>query len=330
MKNKKRHVDGILIDALEKIAPHCLQQDVRLSEISSYKIGGLADLVIAPENVDMAANVIKYLNDQNVLYAVIGDTSNVLFDDAGYRGVLLRVSSAFNTLEFGDDGYVRAGAGLWVPCFVRNVIARGLAGCVHAIGIPGRLGGLVIMNGGSQRKGIGEQLESVTIIDAYGSVQILGKEECRFDYRSSYLQDINCLVVEACFRYDKGNVRELHREGLDILIERRLKFPRQYPNCGSVFLSNPSMYPLIGAPGKAIEDVGLKGARRGDAQISPLHGNFIINHGAASSQDVLRLIHQCRHTVVSKTGFEMDCEVQYLSPDGAFQPAHIAADRMGV
>ncbi len=324
----KKLVDPQLIDGLNRIAPLCTKAGIKLSDLSWYKVGGLADVVIEPSSVQMVADVIRYLQKNNVLYTVIGDTSNILFDDAGYRGVLIKISSALSKIEFHKGGQVTAGAGLWVPCFVRNVINRGLTGCVHAIGIPGTLGGLVMMNGGSQRKGIGEQLISATIINEFGDIKTFTKEECRFHYRSSYLQEINCVVVEASFQYESGNAQELHKEGLEILIERRKKFPRKYPNCGSVFLSNPEMYPIVGPPGKAIEDAGLKGQKKGNAQISPLHGNFIINLGGASSQDILYLINECRVTVFKNTGFTMDAEVRYLSPTGNLKPAHMETDEL--
>lgn len=328
MPNKKRFVDEEVILGLEQCAPSCVYRNVRLADMSWYRIGGNADVVVEPKDAVMISAVIKYLKAHNILYSIIGDTSNILFDDKGYRGVLVKISKNMGHVDFGEDGFVRAGAGLYVPCFVRRVIAAGLSGCVHAIGIPGTLGGLVIMNGGSQRKGIGEQLVSVTIVDKEGEIKTYNKEECRFAYRSSYLQEINCIVVEACFKYEHGDKEALHAEGLSILVERRKKFPRKYPNCGSVFLSNPAMYPIVGPPGKAIEDVGLKGVRKGNAQISPLHGNFIINLGDASSNDVLYLINQCRKTVERETSFVMDTEVRFLPEDAFLRPAHEITDKV--
>ncbi|MGN7438401.1 MAG: UDP-N-acetylmuramate dehydrogenase [Alcanivorax sp.] len=328
MSIKERIVDEEVIKALEQIAPSCVKRNIALSEMSWYGIGGNADVIVEPENSAVVSALTKFLKEENILYSVVGDTSNILFDDSGYRGVLIKISKSMGHIETHEDGIIRAGAGVYVPCFVRRVISQGLSGCVHAIGIPGTLGGLVIMNGGSQRKGIGEQLVSVTIVDNEGGIRTLSKEECRFAYRSSYLQEINCIVVEASFQYARGDKDALHKEALSILVERRKKFPRKYPNCGSVFLSNPAMYPIVGPPGKAIEDAGLKGMRKGNAQISPLHGNFIINLGDASSGDVLYLINKCRKEVESRTGFIMDAEVRFLPQDGHLLPAHRITDKV--
>lgn len=327
--SKKNKLSNTIIKALEDVAPGCIKTDVSLADISWYKIGGIADAIVEPDSLETAIAIVKCLKDHDVLYTTIGSTSNILFDDGGYRGVLIKISStAFNEIEFGDDGFVKAGAGVWIPYFVRNLINRGLIGCTHAIGIPGALGGMLIMNGGSLRKGIGEQVIDVTIIDDKGYVKTLSKEECKFGYRSSSLQKMNCLVIGATFKYEQGTTYDLRKEALELLVSRSKKFPRRYPNCGSVFLSYPEMYSIVGPPGKAIEDLGFKGKVQGGAMISSVHANFIVNTGGASSNDILNLIHQCRDAIRSNSGFEMNCEVRFLPSNGQLEPAHIQADRL--
>jgi UDP-N-acetylmuramate dehydrogenase len=252
---------------------------------------------------------------------VIGGGSNLLFDDAGFDGVIVRIGSSMSRVEVLDDGVVSAEAGAWVPWFVRTALRAGLAGSEHAIGIPGTMGGLILMNGGSQRKGIGDQLLDVTIADPTGALVTLDREACHFSYRSSALQRMDAIIVGARFKYAPGDPRQLRKTALKILVDRSAKFPRKLPNCGSVFLSDPQMYDKIGPPGLAIERVGLKGASIGDAQISPLHANFIVNRGAARSTDVLDLIQMAKSQVLSQTGFSMACEVRYVSPIGVVQPA---------
>lgn len=305
---------------------HILARDVSLKKLGRWKIGGPADLVATPQNVEQLSALCKAINVHKLPYQVVGDGSNLLFDDAGYRGIIIHIGSAFSHFDVSNDGLVTAGAGLWVPDFVRKVGSAGFAGNAHAIGIPGRLGGLIVMNGGSQRKGIGDQLLSVTVVEESGEIATLTREECGYSYRTSSLQNRNAIVVEATFQYTPSDPTELRREMLTILGQRQRKFPRKLPNCGSVFLSNPTMYDLVGPPGKAIEQCGLKGKIHGRAQISPLHANFIVNLGGASSKDVLTLIHDIRHTVYKRTNFWMECEVRHLSPTGALRMAHVAAD----
>jgi len=224
--------------------------------------------------------------------------------------------------------HIWAEAGIWVPKFVRTVGCAGFAGVEHAIGIPGTLGGLIVMNGGSQRKGIGEYLSEVRCVDMKGNVITLTQADCEFSYRYSSIPSRNLAVLDTAFVLQEGDPRTIRRQLINIMASRRKKFPSKLPNCGSVFLSNPSMYDVIGPPGFAIEKVGLKGLVKGDAQISPMHANFIVNNGRAKSRDVLNLIYEMRSKVYESTGFLMDCEVRHLKSDGQLRPAHISAEEL--
>jgi len=200
----------------------------------------------------------------------------------------------------------------------------GLAGLEHTIGIPGTIGGLVLMNGGSQRKGIGENVRRVEVVSCEGRAVVLNREECAFSYRRSALQGTGVVVVRVELECERQDSREIRRLMLDDLRERRRKFPRKVPNCGSVFLSTSEMHASVGPPGKIIERAALKGARIGDAEVSHQHANFIVNHGSASSRDVLALIAHIRQVVNRQIGFNLCCEVRYVSPEGVIMPAHLA------
>jgi UDP-N-acetylmuramate dehydrogenase len=267
------------------------------------------------------------LHREGLPVVVIGDASNILFDDAGVRGVVLRVGRALSRFRIvGETAW--AEAGLFVPRFIRALGNAGLHGAEHAIGIPGTLGGLVMMNGGSQRKGIGEHITRVHCCDIAGTDFTWTHEQCKFRYRGSRLQDVAAIVLEAEFSFERGDPRKMRREMLQIMHQRNAKFPRELPNCGSVFISDPAMYAIVGPPGKAIENVALKGHRIGDAQISPLHANFIVNLGDASSADVLQLIQLARSQVHAQTGFWMQSEVRHITPDGIIRPAHESAQQL--
>jgi len=308
---------------LERAAPGRVSAAFELARMSRWRIGGPADFLVEPATVAELQGVMAVIGDAGVPHVVIGDTSNLLFDDSGVRGVVVRIARALSHIMFTADGQVRAGAGAWVPGFVRTVIQHGLSGCVHAIGIPGTLGGLVVMNGGSQRRGIGENVLTVLVLMENGHLATLSQADCEFGYRRSVLQRSGAIVLEVTFQFTPADARALRREAIGIMQDRRRKFPKQFPNCGSVFVSDPAMYATVGPPGRAIEDAGLKGLKIGDAQISPLHGNFIVNLGHARSADVLALIHEARERVHQRTGFYMDCEVRHVSPDGSVVPAHL-------
>lgn len=211
-----------------------------------------------------------------------------------------------------------------MPGLARKAMLAGLGGLEHTIGIPGTLGGLVLMNGGSQRKGIGENVRRVWIVDQAGQQLELSREECAFSYRKSALQGSGAVVVKVELQCERQKPQLIRQLMLQDLRERRRKFPRKQPNCGSVFLSTSEMHATVGPPGKVIEDAGLKGSRIGKAEVSQQHANFIVNLSGATSHDVLHLIAHIRQVVRERIGFELCCEVRYVSPLGAIMPAHLA------
>lgn len=297
-----------------------------LKEHNSWKIGGPADLLIEPENIAQISAVLKLVKDLHIPLVVIGQGTNLLFDDAGVRGIVLKIGEPLADICIAGETIV-AGGGAWVPQLARMSMRAGLSGLEHTVGIPGTVGGLVMMNGGSQRKGIGENVVRVSIVDANGAVHHLSREACDFSYRHSALQGSGCVVVEAEFICQRGTQDDVRREMLADLRTRRQKFPRKQPNCGSVFLSTAEMHASVGPPGKIIEEAGLKGMRFGQAEVSWQHANFIVNRGGATAADVLALIHHIRKTVQQKIGFLLDCEVRYVSPKAKLLPAHLEVER---
>ncbi|WP_256377305.1 UDP-N-acetylmuramate dehydrogenase [Novosphingobium sp. 9U] len=310
-------------DALQTVLPpHALTFDLPLATLGRWRIGGPADVVASPESIEMLREVMAIITRTGVPHVIVGDGSNLLYDDAGFRGVVVRIGRAFGGFALDEDGVVNAGAGSWVPCFVRQVIDAGLAGATHAIGIPGTLGGLLTMNGGSQRRGIGENVLSVDVLERDGSLVRIEQADLDYRYRQSALQTRAAVVLSARFHFALADRHTLRQEAISILAARRAKFPRVRANCGSVFVSDPALYNLIGPPGMAIEKAGLKGFSIGGAQFSPDHANFIVNNGGARSQDVLELIALARSRVQALTGIAMDAEVRHLAPDGTLRPAH--------
>lgn len=296
---------------------------VSLRELSRWKIGGTAPVLASPASTAEVSAVIRYCNDRVIPYVVIGDTSNLLFCDDGLQAVLIKIGRSMSKIEHSGTN-MRVQAGRWVPSLARFSASKGLTGLEHTAGIPGTVGGLVCMNGGSQRKGIGESLVSVTAVMPDGAVRVFSHDDCGFAYRTSVFQRNGAIVTEAELRLEPAESQVVRRDMLSILKSRRLKFPLKMPNCGSVFASNPAMYDKVGAPGFAIEQAGLKGFSIGDAKISDVHANFFVNIGSASSNDMLTLIHKARDVVHERTGFLMESEVRYVNPAGTLMPANDA------
>jgi UDP-N-acetylmuramate dehydrogenase len=294
--------------------------DVPLAAHSSWQIGGPADLLVEPASVGQVAAVVRFAHLHAIPLVVIGQATNLLFDDAGLHGIILKIGNGLSRLEI-SGGYIHAEGGVWMPQLARRAMQAGLTGLEHTVGIPGTLGGLVLMNGGSHRKGIGENVRRVWIVTREGEQIVLDREQCRFSYRSSALQGTGAVVVKVELECAVADRRQIRRDMLADLRERRSKFPRKLPNCGSVFLSTAEMHATVGPPGKIIEDAGLKGTRIGRAEVSPQHANFIVNLGGATSEEVLALIRLIRKTVLEKIGFDLRCEVRYVSPQGDIVPA---------
>lgn len=314
-----------LVEALSDAVPGGVRLEVDLSAESRWRIGGHAAAIVEPSAATEAAAVMRLMADRPEPFVVIGETSNVLFDSRGFDGVLLRFGQRMSRWSI-EGSRIRAEAGVSVPALVRAAAQAQLGGITHAAGVPGTIGGLVLMNGGTQRRGIGDHVVRALVADQRGDLHTVGQREFGFAYRSSRLQGRTAAILEVELELEHADSTELLNEIESVLAERAAKFPLDQPNCGSTFLSDPRMYPIIGPPGKAIEDAGLKGMRRGGAQISDQHANFIVNLGGATDKDVLWLIAMIRSTVAARTGFAMECEVRHLLPNGLVRPAHQAAE----
>jgi UDP-N-acetylmuramate dehydrogenase len=294
--------------------------DEPLSRHCSWQIGGPADLLVEPESAEQVANLVRFVHQQQLPLVVIGQGTNLLFDDAGVRGVVLKLGEKMASVQIAGNR-IEAEGGTWVPQLARLAMRAGLTGLEHTIGIPGTLGGLVMMNGGSQRRGIGENVVRVRVVDRQGEIQELDREACCFSYRHSALQGTGAVVVGVELQCPYGERAEIRRAMVCDLRERRHKFPRKLPNCGSVFLSTAEMHASVGPPGRIIEQAGLKGFAIGGAEVSRQHANFIVNRGGATSDDVLRVIGHIRRTIDQQLTFDLRCEVRYVSPLGEIIPA---------
>lgn len=322
MTVEPRPVPSALAEALDNLGAGRILRGVDLSEISRWRIGGRADVLLRPRSVGDLSRALAFFHTQGIPYLVIGATSNLLFADEGLQVPCIQIGGDFAQLDVSGPR-IRADPGVWVPGLARIAMQHGLSGIVHTCGIPGTLGGLVCMNGGSQRKGIGDHVVRVTSVAPDGAVRTYTRAECGFAYRTSVFQTNGEVIagVELALEPDADR-GALRREMLDILASRRRKFPQKLPNCGSVFVSNPAMYADYGPPGAIIEKLGFKGRRIGDAVVSPDHANFVVNASAATARDTLALITEIRAVVQRETGYLMDVEARYVAPDGRIAPAH--------
>ncbi|WP_324014911.1 UDP-N-acetylmuramate dehydrogenase [Microbacterium sp. JZ37] len=321
--------DGPLVRRLAELSVGNVTSGVDLGRLTRWRIGGMADAMVEPDSVEHVAALLAFLSNEGVPYCVVGETSNLLFDSSGLRGVLVRVGDRLSGIEV-SGSRMSVASGTRVPHVARTSAAHGLAGIEHIVGIPGTMGGLVLMNGGSQRKGIGSHVASVQYVSETGEVLSYTREQCDFSYRHSSLQGRRGVVVGVELELEHGDSVSINQEMDEIVESRAQRFPQDEPNCGSTFLSNPAMYATVGPPGKVIEEAGFKGMVLGGAQVSPIHANFINNASSATSDDVLSLIGLIRGTVHARTGFLLDAEARYVAPDGSMRPAHEVCDDRGL
>ena len=304
-----------LVSPMAPLRDHC-----------SWKIGGEADALVQPSTEEEILRLLAFVREEGVPFLVIGKGTNLLFSDRGFRGVVMKLGRRFSGLSI-RGSEVRARGGLWVPLLAKNLAAAGLGGFEHAAGIPGSLGGLVTMNGGSLRHNVGEAVRFVEAVSLAGERRVFSREECAFAYRRSVFQDPpgegakRWIVLGAVMDFSISDPATVRREHLRVMEERRAKFPLNLPNCGSVFTNDPEVYELAGPPGRVIQDGDLKGTVVGGAQISTLHGNFIVNLGGATAADVLALIGLARRRVHDRIGRWLRCEVRYADEWGEVTPA---------
>lgn len=297
----------------------CLKEP--LSKHSSWQIGGPADVFIEPYTIQQIIEIKQYADLMKIPTVVIGNGTNLLFCDEGFRGIIIKIGKNFSKYII-EGKRVCAEAGIWTPKFAKILSDNGLSGLEHTIGIPGTLGGLIFMNGGSGGKCIGDVVKKIWAIDKNYNLISFSKKECDFSYRKSVFQDsgyIICKIELECEIEDKERIKSETRKILD---NRKNKFPLNYPNCGSVFLSNPIMNDTFAPPGKLIEEAGLKGYQVGGAQISEKHANFIVNLGNATARDIVSIVQYVRKIVYQRYGLCLESEVKYVGELGSLRSLH--------
>ena len=284
------------------------QIDEPLSRHTTWRIGGPADLFYQPAGWEACSRVLSLAGAWQIPVTFLGAGSNVLVADEGIRGLVIH-TKRLKSLSWQGHTAV-AGSGTALAYLSGAAAEKGLSGLEFAAGIPGTLGGAVIMNAGAYGKSLGELVTEVKTIAKSGEVKVYSQEQMEFSYRSSILQKKDELVVEVKIVLKTGNHLEIKKLTEEYLELRRHKHPLDLPNAGSVF-KNPRGVPAA----KLIEEVGAKGWRVGDAQVSVQHANFIVNLGKAKACDVLKLIEKVREAVKTKYSVQLETEVIKLGFD---------------
>ena len=282
-----------------------LEKNISLSNFTTWGIGGPAEWIAQPKNIEELKYIINWINKKKIPCNIIGAGSNLLINDKGIKGLSLCMRNLKGIHIDKNNGVIEVLSGEMLPTLARKAAKNGLHGIEWTIGIPGTIGGAVVMNAGAQEHCISNYLESITTISLNGECKIIKGKDLDFGYRYSLLQNEKLIVISARLKLVSGHPEQIKQVTNENLNHRLRTQPYTAQTCGSVF-RNPE--PLKAA--KLIEELGLKGFRYGGAEISNIHSNFIINANKASSWDVRELIKYIQKRVFNSYGILLETEVK--------------------
>lgn len=283
------------------------RENAPMSDYTSFKTGGPAELVIMPNSIEALSALISACRESEIKPYIIGNGSNILVSDSGLRGVVLRLAKGLSELKCLGDGVIYADAGVSLSKLCAFALSNNLSGLEFAYGIPGTAGGAAYMNAGAYGGEMKDVLCSVSHINFDGEVGCFEKENLKLGYRCSAYTDSNLIITGLTLKLKNGDYDEIKAAMNLNLNKRKSKQPLEYPSAGSTF-KRPVGY----FAGGLIEQCGLKGYSIGGAEVSEKHAGFIINKGGATTNDILSLIKYVQNKVFTETGVHLETEVKYI------------------
>ena len=277
-----------------------------MSQHTTFKIGGPADYFLMPDKGEDVGRVIKICKEKEIPYFILGNGSNLLVGDGGYRGAVIQIYRNMSSVTV-EGNEITAQAGALLSAVAAAAKNASLKGFEFAGGIPGTIGGAVVMNAGAYGGEMKDVLTEVTVMNAEGDIFTLPTEELELGYRTSIIKTAGYIVLEAKIRLKEGDPEVIRETMKDLTIRRTTKQPLEYPSAGSTF-KRPEGY----FAGKLIMDSGLAGYQVGGAQVSEKHCGFVINAGDATARDVRTLMDNVRDIVYKKYGVTLEPEVKFL------------------
>ncbi len=273
---------------------------------TTFRVGGCARYLVEPGDVQQLSAVVNACREQKVPYYVVGNGSNLLVSDAGYNGVIIHLFK--NMSEIRTEGnHMILQAGALLARAARTACREGLSGLEFASGIPGTVGGALVMNAGAYGGEMKDVVSRVTVLTSEGEPWEYTKEQMAFGYRRSRLTEEAGIVLETEFTLHPGRTEEIQARMEELKEKRVLKQPLEYASAGSTFKRPEGHF-----AGKLIEDAGLRGFRIGDAQVSEKHCGFVINRGNASASEIAEVIRQVQDRVYAHSGVRLQTEVKFL------------------
>lgn len=300
-------ISEAVIQALRKFVPEeniCLQES--MASHTTFRIGGLADCFVQLENTEQLIKVQKYLSQVGVPFFILGNGSNLLVSDAGFRGVILQIGPKMNRVTV-EGNVIVAQAGASMAQIARTAMEHELTGMEFASGIPGTIGGGVVMNAGAYGGELSQIVTQVSVVNNEGEIMELDNETMEFGYRTSTIRNNPFTVTEVILRLEKGDRRQIRERMEELAAKRRDKQPLEYPSAGSTFKRPAEHY-----AGQLIMEAGLRGFQCGGAKVSDKHCGFVINTGNATAEDVRKLIREVQARVKDQFNVDLETEVLFL------------------
>lgn len=279
---------------------------------TSFKIGGPADIMVFPQDLQDLENLLHVADEEKVSLFILGKGTNILVKDGGIRGIVVNLQRFDKIMIESEDEngetIVFAEAGVNLSRFLNFAVSHGLAGLEFAAGIPGSVGGAIVMNAGSFDGEIKDAIKQIRMMDLSGNVIEIDREDIRFGYRTARLP--KGIILGGSFVLHKDSNKKIKDKMIALIGRRKEKQPIGVPSAGSVFKN-----PATGFAGALIESVGLKGYRIGDAELSKKHANFIVNKGRAVAKDVISLIKMIKEKVKKEKGVALKLEIKIVGKD---------------
>ena len=296
-----------MIESLKQIVgENSILENENMASHTTFKCGGNASLYIAPNSTDELVKVLEVLRNENYPYMVIGNGSNLLVKDSGYDGAIVEVDKKISEIDVrGEEIIVEAGAKLSKVATI--AMENDLAGFEFAHGIPGNMGGAVVMNAGAYGGEMKDVLKWVKVVDQNGEIKTLENEELELGYRTSRVMKEKMIVLEACIKLELGVMGDIAEVMALLMSKRKASQPLEYPSAGSTF-KRPEGY----FAGKLVQDAGMKGYRVGDAMVSDKHSGFVINCGNATATEVIQVIKDVQAKVKEDFGVDLEPEVRII------------------
>lgn len=273
---------------------------------TTFKVGGPADFLVNPNSEDELIGVLSLCKEASVPFYIIGNGSDLLVSDKGFRGVIIRFLENYSEINVFEEK-IKAQSGALLKNVSLKALEAGLTGLEFAFGIPGTIGGACVMNAGAYDSELKNVIESVRVLTKEHEIRVFSCEEMEFGYRTSRISKENDIVLEAVFSLKKGDTAQIKAKMDDFQSRRKSKQPLEYPSAGSTF-KRPEGY----FAGKLIQEAGLSGFRIGGACVSEKHCGFVINAGNATAKDVYDVIKGVQERVFRNSGVNLSPEIKFL------------------